>query len=90
MSRTLLAAAIRGGDDYFTGQQARIAAARVQAAIVQALKKSGRFTLPRFGSLVVRKTPARKALNPRTGAPIRVRAGKTVRFRPSPKLRAAL
>ncbi len=56
-------------------------------AIVKDLKKNGKFTLPSFGTFTVRKTKARKALNPRTGEPIRVKAGKTVRFKASPVLK---
>jgi DNA-binding protein HU-beta len=35
----------------------------------------------------VAKTKARKALNPRTGDPVKVKAGKTVRFKVSPSLK---
>jgi DNA-binding protein HU-beta len=59
-------------------------------AIVQAMKKNGKFTLPSFGTFTVRKTKARKALNPRTGASIKVKAGKTVRFKASPVLKKAV
>jgi DNA-binding protein HU-beta len=41
----------------------------------------------RFGTFTVRKTKARKALNPRTGEPVKVKAGKTVRFKASPSLK---
>jgi DNA-binding protein HU-beta len=43
--------------------------------------------LPSFGTFIVRKTKARKGLNPRTGEPIKVKAGKTVRFKASPTLK---
>jgi len=43
--------------------------------------------LPGFGTFTVRKTKARKALNPRTGESVRVKAGKTVRFKASPVLK---
>jgi DNA-binding protein HU-beta len=59
-------------------------------AIVNELKKTGKFTLPSFGTFIVRKTRARKALNPRTGEPIRVKAGKTVRFKASPVLKKSV
>lgn len=62
----------------------------VIAAIVKELKKSGRFTLPSFGTFIVRKTKARKGLNPRTGESIKVKAGKTVRFKASPTLKKAV
>ena len=59
-------------------------------AIVATLKKTGKFTLPSFGTFTVHRTKARKALNPQTGASIRVRAGKTVRFKASPILKRAV
>ena len=43
-------------------------------AIVKEMKKTGKFTLPSFGTFTVRKTKARKALNPRTGESIKVKA----------------
>jgi DNA-binding protein HU-beta len=70
-----------------TGTAANKAATEVIEAIVRELKKNGRFTLPSFGTFIVRKTKARKGLNPRTGEPIKVKAGKTVRFKASPTLK---
>jgi DNA-binding protein HU-beta len=60
------------------------------AAIVKRMKTTGKFTLPSFGTFTVRKLKARKALNPRTGASIKVKAGKTVRFKASPVLKRAV
>jgi len=54
---------------------------------VQELKREGGFTLPSFGTFTVKKTKARKALNPRKGESVKVNAGKTVRFKPSPYLK---
>ncbi len=48
-----------------------VAANRLAADIIDAIKGeiigTGRFTLPDFGAFVVRETPKRTALNPRTG-----------------------
>jgi DNA-binding protein HU-beta len=66
------------------------AAGEVIDAIVKELKKNGKFKLPGFGTFVVHKTKARKAMDPRTGATIKVKAGKTVRFKASPLLRKAV
>ena len=54
------------------------------------MKKQGGFTLPSFGTFRVAKTKARKALNPRTGEPVKVKAGKTVRFKASPNLKKSV
>jgi DNA-binding protein HU-beta len=70
-----------------SGATANRATADLIDAVVKEMKKAGRFTLPSFGTFIVRKTKARKALNPRTGASIKVKAGKTVRFKASPILK---
>ena len=86
MSKAFIAQVIQESAD-LTGTAANRAAADVIGAIVRELKRNGRFTLPSFGTFVVRKTKARKGLNPRTGEQIKVKAGKTVRFKASPTLR---
>ncbi len=86
MSKAFIAQVIQESAE-LTGTAANKAATEVIAAIVRELKKSGKFTLPSFGTFVVRKTKARKGLNPRTGEAIKVKAGKTVRFKASPTLK---
>ena len=73
-----------------TGIAANRAAGDLMGAIVKELKKNGKFTLPSFGTFTVRKTKARKGLNPRTGEAIKVKAGKTVRFKASPTLKKSV
>ncbi|HYZ21818.1 MAG TPA: HU family DNA-binding protein [Rhodopila sp.] len=73
-----------------TGATAARATNELIDAIVKELRRNGKFTLPSFGTFIVRKTKARKAMNPRTGEAIRVKAGKTVRFKPSPVLKKAV
>ncbi|MFC3124594.1 HU family DNA-binding protein [Pseudoroseomonas globiformis] len=73
-----------------TGVAANRAAGELIAAIVREMKRNGGFTLPSFGTFSVRKTKARKGMNPRTGEAVKVKAGKTVRFKPSPNLRKAV
>ncbi len=89
MSKAFIAQVIQESAD-LTGVAANRAAAEVIGAIVRELKKNGRFTLPSFGTFVVRKTKARKGMNPRTGEPVKVRAGKTVRFKASPTLKTKI
>jgi DNA-binding protein HU-beta len=86
MSKAFLAAVLQESLEC-TGVAASRAAADVIGAIVTELKKTGGFTLPSFGTFTVRKTKARKGLNPRTGESIKVKAGKTVRFKASPSLK---
>ncbi len=87
MSKAFIAAVIQNSAE-ITGVAANRVAADLIDAIVKEMKKSGGFTLPSFGTFTVRKTKARKGLNPRTGEPVKIKAGKTVRFKASPTLKA--
>jgi len=89
MSKAFITRVLQDSAD-LTGTAANRAAGDLMGAIVKELKKSGRFTLPSFGTFIVRKTKARKGLNPRTGESIKVKAGKTVRFKASPTLKKAV
>jgi DNA-binding protein HU-beta len=89
MSKAFIASVIQESAE-LTGAAANRAAGDLMEAIVRELKKSGKFTLPSFGTFTVRKTKARKGLNPRTGESIKVKAGKTVRFKASPTLKKAV
>ncbi len=89
MSKAFIASVLQESTGV-TGVAANRAAADVVEAIVKELKSSGGFTLPSFGTFRVTKTKARKALNPRTGEPVKVKAGKTVRFKASPKLKKSV
>ena len=86
MSKAFISQVIQESAE-LTGVAANRAATELMAAIVRELKKNGKFTLPSFGTFTVRKTKARKGLNPRTGEQIKVKAGKTVRFKASPTLK---
>jgi DNA-binding protein HU-beta len=89
MSKAFIAEIIRQSTEV-SGVTASRATNELLNAIVKELKKTGKFTLPSFGTFTVHRTKARKALNPQTGASIRVRAGKTVRFKASPILKRAV
>ncbi len=54
-----------------------------------ASKKEGKYTIGTFGTFAVSKRKARKGRNPRTGEEIKIKASKTLRFRPSSQLKAA-
>ena len=89
MSKAFIASVIQ---DFaaLTGVAANRAASDLIDAIVKEMKKTGGFTLPSFGTFRVVKTKARKGLNPRTGEAVKVKAGKTVRFKASPTLKKAV
>lgn len=58
--------------------------------LAHALRRTTRFSYPGFGTFVVRKRKERTGRNPQTGAAIKIRASKTVAFRPSSDLKAKL
>jgi len=62
-------------------------AGNIIASIKQEIIENGRFTIPDFGAFVVRETPKRTALNPKTGEKVAVKAGATVKFKASPSLK---
>ena len=55
-----------------------------------AVKKSERFSYPGFGTWVVRYRKARNGINPQTRSPIRIKASKTVGFRPAKEFKSKL
>ena len=54
------------------------------ASLVKAIKKNKRVHVPGFGTLSVRSRKARKGRNPKTGAVIKIKASRTVGFKPTP------
>jgi len=71
----------------------RLAGDVVDAAfehISKAIKKEKRFAYPSFGTFTVRSRKARKGRNPQTGEEIKIKASKTVGFKPAPTLKNSL
>ena len=62
----------------------------IPALAVSETKKAGAFVLPGIGKLVVSKRKARMGRNPATGEPIKIKASKKVRFRPSKELKESV
>ena len=52
-------------------------------------KKEGKYTIGTFGTFTITKRAARKGRNPRTGEPIKIKASKSLRFKPSSNLKTA-
>ena len=59
-------------------------------AVAKAIKKDKKFLVPGFGSFAVTKRKARKGRNPRTGEVIKIKASKSVKFKPAAKLKEAV
>ena len=60
------------------------------ANITTSIKKEKRFSLAKFGTWTVRTRKARKGRNPQTGEVIKIKASKTVAFKPSQSLKDRL
>lgn len=58
--------------------------------IAKDIKKSKRFAYPGFGTFNVKKRKARNGRNPHTGEKIKIKASKTVGFKPAPGLKGSL
>jgi DNA-binding protein HU-beta len=58
--------------------------------IEQAIRDDTRFAWPGFGTFTVRERAARKGRNPQTGKEIKIKAGKTVAFKPALSLKEGL
>ena len=86
MTKAFIAEVLRESCE-LTPVGATAAAGDLISAIVEKLKRDGRFKLPGFGTFTVAKTKAHIGMNPRTGEKIKVKAGKTVRFKASPVLK---
>lgn len=58
--------------------------------IVEALRSEGRYSHPGFGTFTIKEQAARPGLHPKTGAPIEIAAGTTVRFKPAREFKDSL
>jgi len=52
-------------------------------------KKEGKYTIGTFGTFAVSKRKARMGRNPQTGEAIKIKASKSLRFKPSSNLKSA-
>ena len=66
------------------------AIAAVLSAVQRGLKKQGKVSIVGFGTFEVKKRKARKGVNPRTGEAIKIRASKSVGFRPGKPLKDSI
>ncbi len=56
---------------------------------VKEVRSNGSVTIPRLGTFRITSRAARMGRNPRTGAPMQIAAGKSLRLRPAANLRKA-
>lgn len=58
--------------------------------IAKAIKKEKRFQMPGFGTFTVKTRKARTGRNPKTGETMKIKASKTIGFRPAPTVKESL
>ena len=58
--------------------------------LARGIRRDKRFSMPGFGTFVVKRRAGRVGRNPKTGAEIRIAPTKTVGFKPAPELKSAL
>ncbi len=58
--------------------------------LAKSIRKDKRFSMPGFGTFVVKRRAGRVGRNPKTGAEIQIAPSKTVCFKPAPELKKAL
>ena len=58
--------------------------------MTKTVKKEKKFSYPNFGTFAVKKRKARKGRNPQTGEVIKIKASKSVSFKPSPGFKKML
>lgn len=58
--------------------------------IVKSIKKDKRFAMPGFGTFTVRERKAKTGRNPKTGESIKIKASKTIGFKPAPTVKDKL
>lgn len=60
------------------------------SAIAESVRAENRFAYPGFGTFTVRERQARDGRNPQTGKKIKIKASKTIGFKPASALRDSL
>jgi len=73
-----------------TKTAAREAVESVFQTIMKDCKKSGEIQIPGFGKFSVRKRAARMGRNPQTGQTMKIKASKSVGFKPAAAFKGAL
>ena len=61
----------------------------IESSLKSAKRNGGRLSIGTLGTFSVVKRPSRMGRNPRTGESIRIRASKSLRFRPAASLKRA-
>jgi DNA-binding protein HU-beta len=88
MNKAELVETIQG--DFDSKAKAERAVNAVIDAIKDAIKKDGKVQLVGFGTFSIKKRKARTGRNPQTGEPIKIKASKSVGFKPGKTMKDSL
>ena len=90
MTKADLIEKVQAANDELSKRQVALVVDAVFENLAKGIRKDKRFSMPGFGTFVVKKRAGRVGRNPQTGAEIQIAPTKTVGFRPSPELKNAL
>ena len=90
MTKAELVERVQGSRTELSRRQVNDLVALVFENMARAIKKDRRFSMPGFGTFVVKRRAGRVGRNPQTGAAIEIAPTKTVGFKPAPELKKAL
>jgi DNA-binding protein HU-beta len=90
MTKAELLDTIAKANKDLTKKQVSTVVDAVFMSVGAAIKKDGQFSYPGFGTFKVRKRKAREGRNPQTGETIKIKASKTVGFKPAKALKDRL
>ena len=90
MTKAGLIEKVQGINRALSKRQVALLVDEVFEQLAKAIKKDKRFSMPGFGTFVVKKRAGRVGRNPQTGAEIQIAPTKTIGFKPAPQLKNAL
>jgi len=77
-------------DTRITKKEAKYIVDKLIEKIVDNVKKDNQVFFLGFGSFILNKIPKRKGVNPQTGKKMTIPAYKTIKFKPSKKIKESL
>ncbi len=83
MTKAELIEVLVKADDSLTKKQSGQILDTIFGTLQKTIKKDKRFAYPGFGTFTVRKRKARMGIDPRTKEKIKIKASKTVGFKPA-------
>ncbi len=90
MTKADLIEKVQSAHDVLSKRQVALVVDAVFEHLARGIRRDKRFSMPGFGTFVVKKRAGRVGRNPKTGAEIQIAPSKTVGFKPAPELKKAL